>query len=213
MRRGDEARGEVEATAHASGERLHELARLVGETEQLEQVVGPAAGLPLRQVVQATDDLEVEPGTHQAVDRGLLRGDADSPAHGRGSETTSKPATVALPSVGVETVVRMRSAVVLPAPLWPSRPSTVPGSHVEVEITQRPEVAEALAEALGVHPGVDRSGVGGGIRRVYCLFVHSTTDVSSTLYAWQPIFRTGGEEQPASPRKTGRASSARSTRN
>ena len=40
-------------------------------------------------------------------------------------------------------------AVVLPAPLWPSRPSTVPGGHVEVEVAERPEVAEALAEALG----------------------------------------------------------------
>ena len=40
----------------------------------------------------------------------------------------------------------MRIAVVLPAPLWPSRPSTVPGLDVEIEITQRPEIAELLAE-------------------------------------------------------------------
>ena len=53
--------------------------------------------------------------------------------------------------MGVEIVVRMRSAVVLPAPLWPRRPSTVPGRHVEVEVAQGPEVAEALAEALGLH--------------------------------------------------------------
>ena len=54
------------------------------------------------------------------------------------------------PSVGAESVVRMRIAVVLPAPLWPSRPRTVPGRDVEVEVAQRPEVAEALAEAAAV---------------------------------------------------------------
>ena len=43
-------------------------------------------------------------------------------------EATSKPATEAWPSVGIDSVVSMRIAVVLPAPLWPSRPSTVPGA-------------------------------------------------------------------------------------
>ena len=45
-----------------------------------------------------------------------------------GSRTTSRPATSARPVVGESSVVRIRTAVVLPAPLWPSRPSTVPGS-------------------------------------------------------------------------------------
>ena len=40
--------------------------------------------------------------------------------------TTSKPATAALPAEGRASVVRMRIAVVLPAPLWPSSPSTEP---------------------------------------------------------------------------------------
>ena len=44
------------------------------------------------------------------------------------SSTTSKPATDPEPSVGTARVVRMRIAVVLPAPLWPRRPSTVPGA-------------------------------------------------------------------------------------
>ena len=46
----------------------------------------------------------------------------------------------------------MRIAVVLPAPLWPSRPRTVPGRDVEIEVAQGPEVAEALAEAAGRDP-------------------------------------------------------------
>ncbi len=43
------------------------------------------------------------------------------------SSTTSMPSTVALPSSGCSRVVRMRTAVVFPAPLGPSSPSTVDG--------------------------------------------------------------------------------------
>src|SRR3954463_13878653 len=43
------------------------------------------------------------------------------------SETTSRPATRALPASGSSSVARMRTVVVLPAPLGPSTPSTVPG--------------------------------------------------------------------------------------
>src|SRR3954452_14620923 len=44
------------------------------------------------------------------------------------SETTSRPATRALPASGSSSVARMRTGVVLPAPLGPSTPSTVPGA-------------------------------------------------------------------------------------
>ncbi len=54
-----------------------------------------------------------------------------------GSSATSCPATTARPDVGASSVVRMRTAVVLPAPLWPSRPSTVP------EATSRSRSASA----------------------------------------------------------------------
>ena len=43
-----------------------------------------------------------------------------------GSRTTSKPATWAEPPSGMASVVRIRTAVVLPAPFGPSTPSTVP---------------------------------------------------------------------------------------
>ena len=42
------------------------------------------------------------------------------------SRTTSRPSTVAVPDVGSSSVVSTRTAVVLPAPLGPSRPRTVP---------------------------------------------------------------------------------------
>src|SRR3954451_1769314 len=44
------------------------------------------------------------------------------------SATTSRPATRALPASGSSSVARMRTVVVLPAPLGPSTPSTVPGA-------------------------------------------------------------------------------------
>ena len=68
-------------------------------------------------------------------------------AHLAAAATTSWPATVAEPSVGSESVVSSRIAVVFPAPLCPSSPRTVPAGTCEVELPQRPEVAVALAEA------------------------------------------------------------------
>ena len=41
---------------------------------------------------------------------------------------TSKPATVAVPDVGLRRVVRMRRVVVLPAPFGPRKPTTSPSS-------------------------------------------------------------------------------------
>src|SRR3954452_8066977 len=44
------------------------------------------------------------------------------------SRTTSRPATWAVPASGERSVERMRTVVVLPAPLGPSTPRTVPGA-------------------------------------------------------------------------------------
>src|SRR3954468_11229688 len=44
------------------------------------------------------------------------------------SRTTSRPATRAVPASGERSVERMRTVVVLPAPLGPSTPRTVPGA-------------------------------------------------------------------------------------
>ena len=42
-------------------------------------------------------------------------------------------------------------AVVLPAPLWPSSPSTDPGGDGQIDIAQCPQVAVAFAETAGPH--------------------------------------------------------------
>ena len=73
------------------------------------------------------------------------------------SRTTSRPATRAVPASGFSSVVSTRTAVVLPAPLGPSRPSTVPAARLEVDAVERAHVAEGLHEPLDG----DR-GAGGG---------------------------------------------------
>ncbi len=95
----------------------------------------------------------------------------------------------------------MRTAVVLPAPLWPSRPSTVPGSTLEVEPAQRLGVAEALPG-----PGEDRS-------RSYAVR-HGTAYDSGTLYEMSsdPQAADLGPPRAARPRPAGRALARRDRR-
>src|SRR5262249_1617027 len=78
----------------------------------------------------------------------------------------SKPATRALPALGLSTVQSMRSVVVLPAPLGPSRPKISPGAAVkEASSTARTGSPRALRKgrARGSAPTITlRQRVGGG---------------------------------------------------
>ena len=71
-----------------------------------------------------------------------------------GDATTSWPSTLALPVVGGSSVARMRDSVVLPAPLGPSSPNTVPGRDREVEAVQGSHVAEVPAQLADFDGGV-----------------------------------------------------------
>ena len=66
-----------------------------------------------------------------------------------GDAATSNPATRGRPPSSRSSVRRIRTAVVLPAPLGPSSPQTVPSGTVEVQSVQRDRRAEALDAALG----------------------------------------------------------------
>ena len=63
------------------------------------------------------------------------------------------------------------------------------GLDVEIEVTQRPEIAELLAETDRPDPGMDRARRRrrDDIRMPYFFFVHSTNSLSSTLYEWQAV--------------------------
>ena len=128
----------------------------------------------LGQVVQAADHLEVEPGAEQAVDGGLLRGDADAAAHlvGLVDDVEAGDASPS-PRWATASVVRMRIAVVLPAPLWPSRPSTVPGATSR----SRSRSAHRSPKRLP-SPSARTPLFGRRLRMVYHCVVHSTTNVA-----------------------------------
>ena len=153
-RRRDEAGGEVEPAAHAAGERPHEPVGGVGEAQALEQLVGPRADHGPRQVVEAADHLEVRARREQAVDGGLLAGQAELRAHDR--------------RVGDDVVAGDRRAALgraqqrgqdahgggLAGAVVAEQAEHRALGDVEVDVAQRPEVAVALAEPFGEDAGV-----------------------------------------------------------
>ena len=118
---------------------------------------------------------------HQSVDGRRLAGQPDLFADLGGFGDDVVAGDLARPSVGEASVVRMRIAVVLPAPLWPSRPSTEPVGDREVEVAERPLLAVALAEPLG-HDGGARVAVADRADRVQV--VHRT---NAMLCSGQPL--------------------------
>ena len=126
--RRDQRRGEVETTAHAARVGLRGPVGGVGEAELLEQLLRARARICSRHAVEAADHLEVLAPGQQLVDRRVLAGEADPGAQRVASRTQSRPATSARPPSGSSSVVKIRTAVVLPAPFGPSRPNTVPAA-------------------------------------------------------------------------------------
>ena len=96
-----------------------------------------AVDLAAGEVRELADQREVLAAGEVLVDRGVLAGEADAaPAPAAGPSRTSTPSTRAVPPSGRSSVVSMRTTVVLPAPLGPSRPSTVPsGTSNETPFT------------------------------------------------------------------------------
>src|SRR6187402_2960120 len=98
------------------------------------------------------------------------------------SRRTSLPATCAVPEVGVESVVRIRVVVDLPAPFGPRRPNTVPGATAKLSPSRactsglRPRPAYTLVKesatmalpllfaGMANVPSVDSCEIAGGLR-------------------------------------------------
>ena len=137
-RRDDHRRGEVEAPAHAAGVGARGAVGRVGEVEALEQLAGALARLRAREAVERARPSRGSRGRSagRRPPRTGRRGRSASAA-ASASRTTSRPATWARPPSGVSSVVKIRTAVVLPAPFGPSRPSTVPGLDLEVQAVER----------------------------------------------------------------------------
>src|SRR4051812_18398050 len=97
-----------------------------------------------------------------------------------GWAATSIPATVAEPSVGRLNVVRMRIAVVLPAPLWPRRPRMVPGSTCRSRSRRAQRSPNRLPRPFVVTPPLAGAGETTSGRGVVVSYM--VRDLSSTLY-------------------------------
>jgi hypothetical protein len=78
---GDEARGEVEAPAHAAGVALHHAVGRVRQIELVEQLGGASDRLAPGHAAELADHHEVLAAGERGVDGRILCGDADAPAH------------------------------------------------------------------------------------------------------------------------------------
>src|SRR6516162_6961515 len=74
--------------------------------------------------------------------------------------TTSRPSTLACPASGSRTVARIRTAVVLPAPFGPSRPSTLPASTARSMPSSAATGPKCLTSPLAPIAGSAMSGQG-----------------------------------------------------
>ena len=147
--------GEVEPAAHAAGVGAHDARAGLDQVEALEQLVGARARARPAQVVEAAHHLEVLLAGEVLVDRGVLAGQPDVRAQLRGvaHDVEARP-PARCRRRACSSVVRMRTAVVLPAPFGPSRPSTRAGRRAQVDAVERDHVAVGLAQAVGL----DRTG-------------------------------------------------------
>ncbi len=150
----DDARGEVETATHAAAVGLHQPVGVFGQVQLLEQFAGSTLGDGLGQIVEAADHDEVGAGREQTVDRRLLGGDADAPAHLErvGDDVVAGDAGRALgrEAEGGEDLDGRGLAGAVVAEQAEHRAR----GDVEVEVAEGPHVAVALAETLGVEPDV-----------------------------------------------------------
>ena len=130
-RAGDQGGRQVEPAAHPAGVGPHEPAAGVREVELREQLPRAAARVAAAEVVEAADHLQVLEAGEVLVDRRVLAGEPDPLAEPRrlAEDVDARP-PAPFPRRAASSVVRIRTAVVLPAPFGPSSPRTIPVSAV-----------------------------------------------------------------------------------
>ena len=126
-RLGDERRGEVEPAAHPAGVGLDGTARRVDEVEALAAAPRRAPArcvAACRTAGRPSSGSRARSGSRRRLRTGRRGRSARAAWRRRGRRR--RPATEADPPSGSSSVVRILTNVVLPAPLGPSSPSTVP---------------------------------------------------------------------------------------
>ena len=139
----------IEPAAHAPRVGLHQRCCEIGEVELLEQFVAALACCGLRHPTKSPDRLEVETGAHQAVDGGLLRRDTDAASNGSGLAHDIEPgnggaAFCRLAERGEDADGRGLACSVVT-----QQTEDRAGSDVQVEVAQRPQIAEPFPEPGG----------------------------------------------------------------
>ena len=146
----DQGQGDPDPLAHPQRERADLVVGAVGETDADAGSRGTSASLG-READRGGPDLEVL-ASALAFLYERRRLDDHPGAAGRASRKPGDPASWprirAWPEVGRCSPSRTRIAVDLPAPLGPSRPTTLPSGTREGEVVEHRAMAEALDQAL-----------------------------------------------------------------
>ncbi len=163
----DQAHRQVEAAAHAPGVGGGRFAGGVGQGEPLQQVGGAPAPGAAAQPVQVGHQAQVLLAGEQAVDRGVLAGDADLRAHrvGLADRVVAEDAHPA--AVGADERGEDLDHSGLSGAVGAQQGEDGPGGDVQVDAVEHGLVAVGLAE-----PGGRDGRTGGGRCHVVLSSVH-----------------------------------------
>ena len=188
----------VKAPAHAPGVGSHQFRGELAQVETLQQNIAPTAGFRFGHAMQTADRLQVQSSGHQAVDGGLLSSHADALAYPTGVGADVDPRYGRRPFRGLTQRGEDTNGGGLAGAVVAEEAQHRARSHIQVEASQRPEIAEPLSEPRG--HDTPRERVAGPFERPYGLFVHGTANTTSTLYGVASDFQEKRRTSPASAR-------------
>ena len=209
----DKARGEVQPAPHPARVLATGLAPASARPKRSSSSSARAPRARDAEVVQPPEQDEVLPTAEHLVDGGALPDEPDPPRTPPGRARRRRPRHGARPPSARSSVVRMRTAVVLPAPFGPEQPAHGPGRHGEIDPGQRLGLAEPLAQSLASTTNYLRTPYGVyrtryGVQVTESAAAESRNAASSCCGARRRSPR--GAQAPARPRPDRRGARSRS---
>ena len=147
---GDQAGGEVEATAHAAGVRAGRAVGRLGEVEPLEQLGAALLHVLRRQVVQLAEHAHVLAPGEVLVDGRVLARETDRVPHRIGLLDDVMPGDVRNAGRGREQRGQDPHRGGLAGPVGAEQPDHLPPFDRQVDPVERLHVAEVLHQPLGM---------------------------------------------------------------
>ncbi len=148
FRLGHERSREIETPAHATRVALHGTISRLDQIELFEQFTGARLTAFAPEVVEPPDHLEVLETGEVLVDRRILPGRADPGSEHPRVVDDVETGHLRPAASGTRSVVKTRTAVVLPAPFGPSSAITVPDGTARSTPVQRCDLAVLLDQTL-----------------------------------------------------------------